>query len=171
MYDKIISRGLEMKKYLIAGITVFIVLAAYISLNSLDDDMNEIIVSPTEGSVGTLKEFESEISKSISTYFSGFNHVEDYSQVSTENFIRQVYYRCFGEEGTTLESMVEELKAQEGNLLRLKTYRIEYLLKDNESEVHLTVTRIWEDTSRDQMSYFLRKINNQWKFDELVDEF
>jgi hypothetical protein len=160
-----------MKKHLILGIVAFIALAAYISLNKLDDDMNEIIVSPTEASVGTLKDFETDISKSISSYFAGFNHVEDYRKVTSENFIQQVYFRCFGEKGGSLASMIAALKAQEEDLLRLKTYRIEYLVKDSESEVHLTVTRMWENTSRDQMSYIIRKINDQWKFDELVDEF
>jgi hypothetical protein len=159
-----------MKKYAIIGSLFLLILFIIASKEFSEEQPQDKGASPTDSSLATLKSIDRDISNVIIQYFSGFNDVEKYSKVSSSNFIEIVYFRCFGRNGSSLTEMIESLKGLEGELLHIESYRIEYFEQINESEVHLTVTRIWENSDRDQISYIIRKINNLWKFDEIKDE-
>ncbi|MFD2332919.1 hypothetical protein ACFSR7_26980 [Cohnella sp. GCM10020058] len=108
-----------------------------------------------------------QLNRTIENYFASFNHVENWSEFATEDFVKNVYLWCSGDASNSksIEEMKLFLKNLEPRTYDLTGYRVEsYDMKGPGAEIF--VTREWENDETDQTSYSIVKIGDEWEIDD-----
>ncbi|WP_018886364.1 hypothetical protein [Paenibacillus massiliensis] len=109
-----------------------------------------------------------ELDTTIHKYFQSFNHINEWSAYSSDDFVKQVYWLCSGD--TTETKTIEEMKAIIADInkhsLQLNECKLDEVEKVSADHVNIHVTRAWENGETDQTSYSIIKMDGEWKFDQ-----
>ncbi|MDN4618940.1 hypothetical protein QCD85_12575 [Paenibacillus sp. PsM32] len=104
----------------------------------------------------------------IANYFHDFNDIHKWSNVATNDFIKQAYSLCSGDtsDSKTIEEMKNSYFEINQSTLDLAECNIDKIDQIDKDLVNIRVTRTWENGDTDQVSYAIIKVNDKWLIDQ-----
>lgn len=117
--------------------------------------------------VNGLHAKNSALELTIASYFQTFNEINQWSTFATDDFVKRVYEWCSGDRsGNKSIAEMKKIYAHiSENTLDLVACTIDKIDEVSDTEVHIYVTRKWENEETDQTAYSIIKVNGEWKFD------